>query len=224
MNEPLPRAVIFDWDNTLVDSWGAIAEAINYARARYGLQTWNHEEIMANCTRSARESFPEWFGDKWEQAWEDYYNYFVKVRQRMGINKAHGATELLEWLQENNIPAVVVSNKSGTYLRQEAVHLDWNKYFAAIVGAHDAPFDKPAREHADHALTLAGLINGPDIWFIGDSETDVACARNAECCPVLIGTADHAKKLDVDRFFPDCQAVMEHLKSIANALSKQPEV
>ena len=216
MKNVLPRAIIFDWDNTLVDSWGAIAEAINFVRARYGLQVWNREEILIHCTRSARESFPEWFGDKWQDAWKDYYDCFVEVRQRLGINKAKGATELLAWLQENKIPALVVSNKFGEYLRQEAVSLDWSKYFASIVGAHDAPRDKPAREHADRALILAGLEGGPDIWFIGDSETDILCARNSECTPVLIGSDEDAKRLNVKIFFPDCAAVLEHLKHFGN--------
>jgi len=212
LTKNLPRAVIFDWDNTLVDSWGAISEAINYTRARYGLPTWNREEILANCTRSARESFPEWFGDKWQDAWKEYYDTFVQVRQRMGITKANGATELLAWLREKKIPAVVVSNKSGEYLRQEAAHLDWTQYFAALVGAHDAPFDKPAREHADRALDLAGIEAGKDIWFIGDSETDVACARNADCTPVLIGSRQEAERLGVEMFFADCEAVLNWLK------------
>jgi phosphoglycolate phosphatase len=214
MNKSLPRAVIFDWDNTLVDSWGAISEAINFVRARYGLETWDREGILANCTRSARAAFPEWFGEKWEEAWHVYYDHFVKVRSQMGINKAHGAEELLEWLQDKEIPALVVSNKSGEHLRVEAEQLNWKRFFVAVVGAHDAPYDKPAREHADHALLLAGLENGSDIWFIGDSETDIACARNSECTPMLIGDQAYAEKLGVEMFFQDCNAVMQYLKRL----------
>jgi phosphoglycolate phosphatase len=209
----LPRAVIFDWDNTLVDSWGAIAEAINYVRARYGLPTWDMEGIMANCTRSARESFPDWFGDQWQIAWEDYYAYFDKVRTRIGIHPISGAVELLVWLKAQGIPALVVSNKSGDYLRQEAAQLGWEPYFAAIVGAHDAVRDKPAREHADHALGLAGLIAGRDIFFIGDSESDISCARNADCTPILIGSKNAAEKLNVEIFAADCAAVLQLLKA-----------
>jgi phosphoglycolate phosphatase len=215
MKNTLPRAVIFDWDNTLVDSWGAISEAINHTRGLFGLPTWDHKNILANCTRSAREAFPDWFGDKWQDAWKVYYDRFVEVRQREGLTKADGATELLAWLKEQNIPAVVVSNKSGDYLREEAAHLDWNKYFVAIVGAHDAPRDKPAREHADRALTLAGLEGGADIWFIGDSETDIACARNAECTPVLIGEKENAQRLGVTLSFDSLSAVLERFKQIS---------
>jgi phosphoglycolate phosphatase len=107
-----------------------------------------------------------------------------------------------------------VSNKSGEYLRIEVSQLEWKDYFVSIVGAHDAPRDKPAREHADRALTLAGLEGGADIWFIGDSETDVTCARNAECTPVLVGTPENAKKLGVKIVFPDLMTVLEHLKTL----------
>lgn len=99
-------------------------------------------------------------------------------------------------------------------MRLEAAQLDWKQYFVSIVGAHDAPRDKPAREHADRALLLAGLEGSANIWFIGDSETDVACARNAECTPVLVGTPEAAKKLGVKIFFPDLAAALAHLKTL----------
>ena len=219
MAHDFPSAVIFDWDNTLVDSWGAIAEAINYVRARYGLPTWTLPEIIANCTRSARESFPDWFGDKWQAAWDDYYAYFDQVRARIGIHPLNGAAELLTWLAEQKIPAMVVSNKSGDYLRQECDQLDWNKYFVAVVGAHDALRDKPDREHADHALRLAKLTAGPHVWFVGDSESDIKCAQNANCTPVVIGHKDFARKWGVDRYFADCAGLLALLCRLRPAIA-----
>jgi phosphoglycolate phosphatase len=219
LSQDFPRAVIFDWDNTLVDSWEAIAEAINRARAKYGLPVWDRAQVLANCTRSARESFPDWFGDKWQAAWDDYYGYFHEARARIGLHAVKGAAELLAWLHQNDIPMLVVSNKSGTYLRQETAQLGWDKYFAAVVGATDAPRDKPAREHADHALRLAGLEGGADIWFVGDSETDILCARAADCTPVLIGDVELAKKLGVDRFFIDCGELLSLLCTHRRAIA-----
>jgi phosphoglycolate phosphatase len=217
MSGTLPRAVVFDWDNTLVDSWEAIAEAINYVRARYGLVVWTLPEIIHNCTRSAREIFPVWFGDKWQAAWDDYYAHFDIVRARIGIQPLTGATDLLVWLKANSIPAVVVSNKSGKYLRQEADTLKWNPYFAALAGAHDASRDKPAREHVDHALQLAGLEAAADIWFVGDSEADITCARNSGCTPVLIGGKEFAERHKIDMYFADCSellGLLSHIHSV----------
>jgi phosphoglycolate phosphatase len=215
----IPRAVIFDWDNTLVDSWGAIGEAINFVRARYGLQTWTPDEIIANCTRSARESFPDWFGDKWPEAWDIYYAEFDKVRTRIGISPMNGAVELLAWLKASHIPAMVVSNKSGDYLRQECSQLGWDGYFEALAGAHDAPRDKPAREHADHALKLAGILPGDDVWFVGDSEADMVCARNAGCTPVLVGHKNSAGKWGSERYFGDCAQLLALLSRGRRAIA-----
>lgn len=206
-----PSAVILDWDNTLVDSWGAIAEAINYVRTKFGLPFWTQMEILANCTRSARDSFPEWFGDRWEDAWEEYYSHFGKVRKKLGLTPLPAAEEFLKLLIEKKIPAIVVSNKSNRYLREESAELGWNKYFASIAGAHDAEKDKPEREHPDFALALAGLKASPDMWFIGDSETDVKCARNVGCTPILIGDAEKAQKLNVDIFAPGFEEILEWL-------------
>ncbi len=105
--------------------------------------------------------------------------------------------ELLRWLKSQNIPAFVVSNKRGDYLRYEAEKLNWEDLFAAIVGAQDAPRDKPDRAHVDLALHKAGMTADADVWFVGDSDTDVLCARNAGCTPVLIGDADDATRLSV---------------------------
>ncbi|MDE2030506.1 MAG: HAD family hydrolase [Alphaproteobacteria bacterium] len=218
MNSPLPHAVIFDWDNTLVDSWGAINEAMNATLAHFGRPLWTPEEVRANCTRAARDSFPEWFGDRWQEASDVFYARFAEV-QMANLSPLAGAADLLAWLSGRSVPLFVVSNKNGDYLRREAAVLEWERYFAAIVGSTDAPRDKPAREHVDYALRETGIEAGPDIWFVGDSETDIACARNAGCMPVFIGRPDEAQRHGVDLAVADCAALLgllqERLRAIA---------
>ncbi len=206
-----PRAVIFDWDNTLVDSWPAIAEAINQTRAAFGLDTWNVAEVAAQCTRSARESFPEWFGDDWEKAYKMYYTGFDEVRKRRAITPLSGALDLLQWLKAQSIPAFIVSNKRGDYLRHEVERLQWQGFFAGVAGAQDAARDKPAREHVDHALLSSGIVTDDTVWFVGDSETDMLCARNAACTPIFIGSAAEAQRLALQHVFTDCKAIYDML-------------
>jgi len=217
MKASFPRAVIFDWDNTLVDSWGAIGEALNATRACYHLPAFDRKQVIANGARSARQSFPEMFGDNWQEAYMYYYEVFGRV-QLKGLTPAYGAESVLRWLNEKQVPLCVVSNKNGPYLRKEAVMLGWDKYFLSIVGATDAKRDKPAREHADHALALAGLEGGKDVWFVGDSEADILCARNTGCTPLLIGTAETAEILKVDMFVADCEKLQELLSERQRAI------
>ncbi len=207
MNPLFPKAFIFDWDNTLVDSWPTITDAINQTRVQFGLPAWPLDEIKLHCTRAARDSFPEWFGDQWEKAYEFYYQNFDALRRSRAIQVKAGAHDLLLWLKDRNIPSFVVSNKRGDYLRHEVERLQWQDLFKAVVGAQDAPRDKPAREHVDHALNHAEMEAHASVWFVGDSAVDMECAVNAGCTPVFIGNPAEAEKLNVKLVFSDCQGL-----------------
>jgi phosphoglycolate phosphatase len=208
---PLPRAVIFDWDNTLVDSWPTIVDAINHTRIAMGHDVWTADEIRSRCTRAARDSFPEWFGNDWEKAYEIYYRGFDEIRKKREIKVLPGAFELLQWLKAEAIPSFIVSNKRGDYLRHEVERLKWQEYFVSVVGAQDARRDKPAREHVDHALQSSGITPDASVWFVGDSETDVLCARNAGCTPIFIGNETEATRLSVPQVYADCQNLLKML-------------
>ena len=52
-----PRAILFDWDNTLVDSWTTINEAQNFLMRAMGMPEWSIEETRERTNRSLRENF-----------------------------------------------------------------------------------------------------------------------------------------------------------------------
>ena len=64
----LPQAVLFDWDNTLVDTWPVIHEAMNTTLAAMGHPQWRMEETKDRVRLALREAFPPMFGDRWEDA------------------------------------------------------------------------------------------------------------------------------------------------------------
>lgn len=210
-NNNLPKTFIFDWDNTLVDSWPAIMEAINLTRSHFGLTIWSCEEVKMNCTRAARESFPEWFGEKWAEAYDFYYAGFDKIRKSRDITPLPGAESLLIALKERAIPAFIVSNKRGDYLRHEVERLNWRHFFIAIAGAQDSPRDKPARDHVDFALGQGGITADMNVWFVGDSETDMLGAHNSGCCPIFIGSPKLGESLNAAYSFNDCAALLDYL-------------
>lgn len=180
-----PSAVIFDWDNTLVDTWPAIHRVNNETLVEYGHEPWTWEETKTRVRKSMRESFPALFGDKWEEAGAFFYERFDAVHLEM-LEPCPGAAEMLESLAAEGVYQGVVSNKKGPYLRKEAVHLGWDRYFGALVGASDAERDKPAVEPVDMALEPSGIPRGPEVWFAGDTDIDLECAANAGCVPVLV--------------------------------------
>ena len=71
-----PRAIIFDWDNTLVDSWGTIHDALNFLMAAMEKPLWTIEETRERVRLSLRDAFPALFGERWEEARQIYLDRF----------------------------------------------------------------------------------------------------------------------------------------------------
>jgi len=182
---PRPRAIIFDWDNTLVDSWPCIGRATNITLQTMGLPTWTDGEIRDRVAGSLRDTFPRIYGARWEEAREVYYQAVRSVHLDM-LAALPGAEALLESTAKAGLYMGVVSNKVGTYLRLEAAHLGWDRYFGRLVGAEDAVRDKPAPDPIWLALSDCAIPAGPDVWFVGDKAVDVDCGRAAGCTTIVV--------------------------------------
>jgi phosphoglycolate phosphatase len=183
---PRPRAILFDWDNTLVDSWVTIHEALNITMAAMDKPLWSIQETKEKVRLSLRESFPHHFGERWEEARRIYLDKFSAIHLDR-LTALPGRGELLERLAGDGIYLGVVSNKTGALLRREADELGWSARFGAIIGAGDAERDKPDAAPVRLALEPSGIGAGETVWFVGDTGVDIECARNSGCVPVLLG-------------------------------------
>ncbi|WP_161973754.1 HAD family hydrolase [Hwanghaeella grinnelliae] len=201
---PTPRAVVFDWDNTLVDTWPVIHASFKTTLLAMGQEPWTLEQTKDRVSKSLRDAFPELFGNRWEEARDIYYSAFERehLQSLMPLDNALGT---LDHLQGRGKPMALVSNKTGRYLRREVDHLSWNGYFRSVVGAGDAPHDKPDPEALIMALAPIGLSVGPDIWFVGDSRSDLELARNAGCTGILVHPDPDRAKTAFSDCLPRCQ-------------------
>lgn len=181
-----PKAIIFDWDNTLVNTWPVIHQALHATFVQMGLEPWTIEMVKERVARSMRDSFPAIFGNHWQEAAEIYQGQFRAIHLQM-LEPLPEAEETLRWLAGRQIYMAVASNKKGINLRKESAHLGWNPYFSILVGADDTPRDKPAPEPVYAALAGSDIKAGSEVWFIGDSVIDVECAHHSGCIPVFFG-------------------------------------
>lgn len=212
-----PRAVLFDWDNTLVDTWPVIHAALSRTFTEMGQEPWPLATTMAKVRRSMRDSFPEIFGPDWEMAGALYQQHY-RSHHLDELKPLPGAEELLNELARRGVPMGIVSNKRGPNLRTEVSHLGWDHMMGSVVGADDAERDKPFPEPLLMALSAMRLEPGADVWFVGDSEVDLDCAARVGCAAVLYGphasahpeyTATHYMG------FPYVNHVVEHDSLIA---------
>jgi phosphoglycolate phosphatase len=201
MNKPMrPKALIFDWDNTLVNTWPAIHEANNHTLVAMGQQPWTYEETLQRVRKSMRDSFPILFGDRWEEAAKIFYARFEESHISQ-LEPHTGAEDMIKSLYDKGYYLSIVSNKTGKYLREEADHLGWTKYFKKVLGAGDAQLDKPNPAPVDLALEHSGIPRGSDVWFVGDTDVDLECAFNSGCIGVLV-RSEPPKEGEFDAYPP----------------------
>ena len=201
-----PRAVLFDWDNTLVESWDIIHESLRRTFLDLEREPWSFDQTKAWVRRSMRDSFPDLFGADAVRAEHAFYRHY-RAHHLHRLTPLTGAAETLDTLHRNGLPLGVVSSKQGNLVREEAEHLGWSGYFGRIVGADDGPVDKPAPEAVTLALDGTEITPGPDVWYVGDTGIDVTCARNSGCAAVIV-SSDPPRDGDCPRV-PDHQ-VADH--------------
>ncbi len=212
-----PRAILFDWDNTLVDSWPIIHDALNVTLTAFGHEPWTLDETRARVRKSMRDSFPPLFGDEWKAAGEVFYRRYAEIHADK-LLPSPGAEAMLAAVSAAGVYLGVVSNKKGDYLRIEARRLGWDRYFGALVGAFDAEWDKPAEAPVRLALAGSGVAPGPAVWIAGDADIDLECAHNAGCTPILIrASAPAPGEFDAHPpagHFGGCDALCKYVKNL----------
>lgn len=185
---PFPKMVLFDWDNTLMDTTPVLYKAFCIMREHYDLPDMTVEEYREQTGLSLRETFPDIFGDKWEEAKQVYLGAYQKYHLDF-LTAFPDAWELVSYVREKVGKVGVVSNKTAAILQKEVAHLGWDGVFDAVVGAGDAAKDKPAADPVFKALegteiTHDGKKLSAPVWFVGDGDADIVCARNSGCLPV----------------------------------------
>ncbi|MDP3371423.1 MAG: HAD-IA family hydrolase [Candidatus Paracaedibacteraceae bacterium] len=212
-----PKAVLFDWDNTLVDTWPLIHGAMRVVFEKRSLTPWTIEQVKERCHESGREAFPKMFPDSWRSALDDFYAY-AREHHIAQIQLLPFAQELIKHLVYLDIPIVLVSNKTKALIVKEVDYLQLTDHFVSVIGAGDAVHDKPNAAPVQLALERLGIEASMDVWMIGDTPADWSAAKAAGVCAIGVGGAnigEHAEKphlmcLDLE---PICNALGLYIKA-----------
>jgi phosphoglycolate phosphatase len=208
----LPKAILFDWDNTLVETWATVFEAMNTALKAVNRPIITIEEFWSRPHRSMRDTAFELFGEQAELGERIYYEAFSKFHLET-IRILEGAESLLADLKKRRIYSGIVSNKDGHHLRKEVTHLGWDPHFHQIIGARDTKEDKPSSIPVLAALQGSTIVPSHDVWFVGDSIVDVYCARASGCVPIVVGDGEASQQDDIIHV-KDCSGLMNLLKGL----------
>lgn len=223
----LPAAVIFDWDNTLIDTFPLLKEANNLVRRMLGYPEWDDAEARSHIRLTAKDSYPALYGDRWREAERLFYDH-VAAHHLQSLKVMSGAEDLLRILSSAGVPLGVLSNKRGDILRREVSHLGWQVYFGVVYGPDDVGnIGKPKPDGLYAVMRVLGVekVQGGDCWYVGDTENDMATARAAGVVPVFIENHSMSKKEDIAAqkpafAFTSCLECAEYLGLLIKSVHK----
>lgn len=182
------RAVLFDLDGTLVDSYAALADAVNFARGQQGL----HELSAA----SIRDLIGDGLDTLLQRAFDvadvplSVKNAFESRYDEICCESSKVLSDVettLETLHGFGVAMAVCTNKPTSFSKKILTFLQLAPYFRAIVGPDLAGARKPDAQHVLHTLQATGC-DVSDALFVGDMPIDVHAARNSGIDVAVVAT------------------------------------
>lgn len=196
------KTIIWDLDGTLMDTLLDLMNSVNYALKKHEMPVRTYQEIrsfLGNGVRRLLElSVPDGLENPlFDEVFADFKNHYIEhCLDQTGLYE--GIAETLKVLKSRGIRMAVVSNKlqSGvtelfesqvrTVGKEETICL--KDYIEVAIGERPEMPRKPAADMVNKAFEEMG-IGKQDAVYIGDSEVDLATARNSglPCISVLWG-------------------------------------
>ena len=182
------RAVLFDLDGTLVDSYAALAEAVNHARRQHGLEDLSEAQIRCFVGDGLEKLLQRAFGSAVipagaVQAFEERYDEICCAESRV----LDDVDVTLDQLSGLGVAMGVCTNKPTSFSVKILEALRLAPYFRAIVGPDQAGARKPQPEHLLHTLKAMHCV-AEEALFVGDMPIDVRAARNSSIDVAVIPT------------------------------------
>ncbi|MBQ6993479.1 MAG: HAD-IA family hydrolase [Lachnospiraceae bacterium] len=199
------KTVIFDLDGTLLDTLEDLTDAVNYALEAYKMPLRTIEEVrnfVGNGVRKLMlQAVPD--GEK-NPSFEEIFSLFKEYYGEHCNDKTgpyKGILELMEELRKQGYVMGIVSNKIDSAVK-ELNSMYFADYIQVAIGEKEGVQRKPAPDTVFAALQELDMEKETAI-YIGDSEVDLATARNAgiPCISVLWGFRER-------EFLEECGADM----------------
>ena len=195
-----PRAIVFDLDGTLVDTLHDILSALNRVMDEEALRAITYDEGRVMVGGGARwlveQAMHEANGDtataRIDACYARFLDYYLAA-PAVASRPFDGVTDALTRLATDGHLFGVCTNKPHEITLRVLDALDLSRFFgAAVLGGDALGVRKP---DADHLLAVLGQMGAEPgrALMVGDSETDVAVARNAGV-PVAVVDFDYTAR------------------------------
>ena len=172
------KTCLFDMDGTVLDTIADLRDAVNHTLALYGYSACDTQRVRDATGNGARDLIARCLPQgeatpDFEAIFSAYKSYYA-AHSCIKTAPYEGITALLQELREDGCKVAIVSNKPDGAVKELAA-----RFFPGIPAFGEAGLPrKPAPDMVYHALDVLGADRA-NAAYIGDSEVDVATAKNA---------------------------------------------
>jgi phosphoglycolate phosphatase len=182
------RAVLFDLDGTLVDSYAALADAVNYARRTHGLPALDQAQVKGLVGDGIEKLLQRAFEMRdvpadVRKVFETRYDEVCCEQSRI----LEDVEKTLRELSALGIAMAVCTNKPTSFSKKILDFLNLSEHFRAIVGPDVAGARKPDPQHVLRTLRETACAI-EEALFVGDMPVDIEAAHNSGIDVAVLAT------------------------------------
>ena len=176
------NAFFFDMDGTLIDSRADLAATVNHTRRDLGLPEISQEAVLACVGQGAKyllaHAIPERAAEV-DRLWELFRSHYAEhMLEHCALYP--GVEETLHELARRGCRLGVNTSKPAFATKAILEHFRLDSLFgAAVIAGGDCDEKKPSAKPLIVCAEKLGHSLTPDDWMVGDSWTDLDCAKNA---------------------------------------------
>jgi pyrophosphatase PpaX len=206
------RAILFDWDGTLVDSLGAFHDANAAVMARFGLP-WDEAIYRRHYVPDWRQMYTS-LGvppDRLDEANDVWHETFARGTNVVAFD---GVPEALARLRAIGVGLGIVTAGDRSIVEAQLLRTGLDPLLPTRVFGDDLPVHKPDPAPLRRALELLGLAARPgEAAYVGDAPTDMRMARAVGVRAVgiasVVGDPDELRAAGADDVAPTVVAWVE---------------
>jgi HAD superfamily hydrolase (TIGR01509 family) len=219
------RAILFDWDGTLVDSLGAFHDANAAVMAAFGLP-WDEAIYRRHYVPDWRQMYLRLGvpGDRLGEANDLWHETFAKGTNVVAFD---GVAEALERLRASGRALGIVTAGDRVIVEAQLLRTGLDELLPVRVFGDDLAVHKPDPAPLRRALELLGLTDRPaEVAYVGDAPTDMRMAGAVGVRAIgiasVVGDPGELRAAGADEVAPTVVAWVERFLAVG-ATDEAPE-